>query len=86
MKITIDIDCTPEEARTFLGLPDMQPFHDTILKEMEKRLTHGIQAEDMEALMKLWMPLAGTGWEKMQNMFWNAATSGKSDEGGQKSK
>ena len=23
MKITIDVDCSPEEARAFLGLPDV---------------------------------------------------------------
>ena len=36
MKVTIDIDCTPEEARHFLGLPDVQPMQKAILAEMEK--------------------------------------------------
>ena len=26
MKITVDVDCTPEEARAFLGLPDVKPM------------------------------------------------------------
>jgi hypothetical protein len=25
MKISVDVDCTPEEARRFLGLPDLTP-------------------------------------------------------------
>ncbi len=25
MKVSVDIDCTPEELRTFFGLPDVQP-------------------------------------------------------------
>lgn len=28
MIITINVDCTPEEARAFLGLPDLKPMQD----------------------------------------------------------
>ena len=28
MKVKIDIDCTPEEARAFFGLPDLGPLHE----------------------------------------------------------
>ncbi|MEO7470377.1 MAG: DUF6489 family protein, partial [Sphingobium limneticum] len=28
MKVTVDVDCTPAEARAFLGLPDVTPIHD----------------------------------------------------------
>ena len=38
MKVTIEIDCTPLEARQFFGLPDVQPMQVAILAEMEKRL------------------------------------------------
>jgi len=31
MKVTVDVDCTPEEARRFLGLPDLTPVHDLYL-------------------------------------------------------
>ena len=38
MKVTVNVDCTPEEARTFLGLPDVQPMQKAMLAEMEKRM------------------------------------------------
>jgi hypothetical protein len=38
MKVTIEIDCTPAEARQFMGLPDLQPMQDRLLEEMEGRL------------------------------------------------
>ncbi len=79
MKITVNVDCTPEEARKVLGLPDLEPFQKVILDEMEKRLTKGIQAEDLEALFKLWMPVTGAGWEQLQKMFWSAASGGAAD-------
>lgn len=37
MKITVDIDCTPEEARTFLGLPDLTAVNATIAGELDRR-------------------------------------------------
>ena len=38
MKINIDIDCTSEEARTFLGLPDVKPLQEAMLVELEERM------------------------------------------------
>ncbi len=38
MKVTIDIDCTPQEARAFMGLPDVAPLNDHIVAEMQKRM------------------------------------------------
>jgi hypothetical protein len=35
MKMTIEIDCTPVEARTFLGLPDVSALNDHLVKEMQ---------------------------------------------------
>ena len=43
MKVTVNIDCTPEEARAFMGLPDVQPMQKAMLAEMEKRIV-GSQA------------------------------------------
>ena len=28
MKINVEVDCTPEEARRAMGLPDFTPVHD----------------------------------------------------------
>jgi hypothetical protein len=38
MKMTIEIDCTPLEARTFLGLPDVSVLNDHLVQEMKSRL------------------------------------------------
>lgn len=37
MKITFDIDCTPQEARSFMGLPDVTGVNETIVSELERR-------------------------------------------------
>ena len=74
MKVTVDIDCTPEEARAFLGLPNVEKLQETVIEEMRKRMAKGLSTEDMQSLFKLWMPFAGKGFEDIQKMFWPAAT------------
>ena len=54
MKITIEIDCTPAEARQFMGLPDLQPMQDRLLDEMEARLRKAASAMTPEVMMQQW--------------------------------
>ena len=71
MKIKFDIECTPEEARTFLGLPDVKPMQDALIKEMQAKMQDNIQAMDPETMMKTWMPLAIQNMTDFQKMFWD---------------
>ncbi len=71
MKITIDVDCTPQEARAFLGLPDVVPMQAAVMEELGNRLSAGFEAMDPETLMKAWMPLGVAGLEQAQKMFWS---------------
>jgi len=71
MKITLDVDCTPEEARAFLGLPDVAPMQAAVMEELGKRMSAGLEAMDPEVLMKTWMPLGLQGLEQAQKMFWS---------------
>ena len=72
MKVRVDIDCTPEEARSFLGLPDVGPMQETLTKEMQDRLLSAMRSMDPETLMKTWMPAGIAGLEQWQKMFWQA--------------
>ncbi len=70
MKVTIDIYCTPEEARSFLGLPDIRPMQAALLAEIQQRMEQNIRAMDPEALFKTWLPASLEGFEQMQKLFW----------------
>lgn len=63
MKITVDVDCTPEEARAFLGLPDLRPLQDAFVAQLQERLTANLQAMDGEALLRSWLPAGVPGLE-----------------------
>lgn len=77
MKITIEIDCTPEEARRFMGLPDLTPLHDHYVGMLQKSLeqnTIGPDAVDM--MIKSWAPMGEAGTAMWRSLFDNASKSG----------
>lgn len=76
MKITFNIDCTAEEARSFFGLPDVAPMQDRMLQEMEAHMRKNLGAMDMEGLFRNFMTGAGTGMERWQEMFRQAVKTG----------
>ena len=54
MKITINIECTPIEAREFIGLPDVQPMQTAIMKQLQDQLAANLDKVSPEGLMKTW--------------------------------
>jgi len=79
MKVRIDIDCTPEEARAFFGLPDVQPMQQALMAQLEERMSNALNAMDPETMMKTWLPAGIQGFEQLQKMFWGqmSAAMGK---------
>ena len=68
MNITVNIECTPEEARRFMGLPDMAPIHDIYLEKLREAMTNGMTPELLENMMRTWSPMGEMGmnaWQKM---------------------
>lgn len=72
MKITVNVDCTPEEARAFFGLPDVRPMQDVLMKKVEERMTATLEAMTPEALINTWLPAGVQGMEQLQRAFWKA--------------
>jgi hypothetical protein len=77
MKITMDIECTPEEARKFLGLPDVQPLQTALMTELEKRARTEIDRFSPEGLMTAWLSSAPQNAEWFRRLF-----KGLSDQAG----
>jgi Family of unknown function (DUF6489) len=76
MKIKIDIDCTPQEARAFFGLPDVEPIQEAVLGKVQDRLTGYLEGTDPEALLKLWLPGGLQGLGQMQEVLWKQFMGG----------
>ena len=69
MKLTVETDCTPEEVRQFMGLPDLQPMQAAVMAEMEKRVLAEMDRFSPESLLKSWMSLVPQNSEQMQGAF-----------------
>jgi hypothetical protein len=69
MKITVDVDCTPLEARQFMGLPDVEPMQKAAMAEIEKRMMAELERYSPESLFKAWLPIAGMNADWLQEFF-----------------
>ena len=69
MKVTVDVDCTPEEARRFMGLPDMSAVHEAYTDKMTKMIDEGITPDAVESMMRNWMPMGEAGMNLWRTMF-----------------
>lgn len=86
MKLTVNIDCTPQEARAFFGMPDIEPLNKMIVDEMTRRAKDNMDTlADPERLIAAWMTMGGKGLEGFQNLM-GAAMGGMGAAGGAKKK
>ena len=68
MKIHVEVDCTPAEARRFIGLPDFTPVHEKYIATLTNAMDGTPTPELLETMMQSWMPMGDAGvnvWRKM---------------------
>jgi hypothetical protein len=69
VKINVEIDCTPAEARAFLGLPDVAPLNEAMVAEMQKRMTENVAAMQPEELVKTWTSFGLQAQEQFRKLM-----------------
>ena len=57
MKFTVNVECSPEEARRFIGLPDVTPINEMLVQEMGKRMEQNVALMSPETMMSSWMSI-----------------------------
>jgi len=70
MKVTVNVECTPQEARAFLGLPDVVPLQDAMLDQMKAQMQKNAAAMDPETIFKTFFPVNSEGFADLQKSFW----------------
>lgn len=78
MKVKVEVDCTPLEARAFMGLPDVTPVNERLVEEMRSRLDANMAMIQPDELMKSWMAFGGQAQEQFRKLMSAAAASGLS--------
>jgi len=75
MKLSVEVDCTPEEARAFLGLPNVSALNEHLVGEMQKRMDANLAMAAPEELMKNWMAFGGQASEQFMKLMTAAANA-----------
>jgi flagellar motor component MotA len=81
MKINISVEATPQEARQFLGLPDVQPLQDEMMQLIRDKLQLSVAGFDALTLIKTFLPTQIQSVEGFQKAFWDAFAKAGSTAG-----
>jgi hypothetical protein len=73
MKVNIEIECEPAEARAFLGLPNVEPLNDHLVSEMKRRMDDNMAAMKPEELMKNWTSFGMQAQDQFRRLMETAA-------------
>jgi uncharacterized protein DUF6489 len=76
MKINVEVDCTPEEARRAVGLPDLTPLHDRYIAMMTETMEKGGSPELFETMTRAWVPMGEAGMNLWRGLL-EGATKAK---------
>ncbi len=75
MKVTFDIECTPQEARAFLGLPNVETLNDYMVEQMKARVEQNIQSMQPEEILKTWSSFGVQAQDQFLKLMQSAATA-----------
>lgn len=71
MKVNVTFDCTPDEARRFLGLPDVTAFQDEMMDIMRDKILENMKIMEPDQAMKIWASFMNQGMNQGMNMGLN---------------
>lgn len=67
MKITIEVDCTPEEARAFMGLPDVSSANSVYVENLTKAMQGVSSPDQLQQYASALAPMGQMGMKLFQN-------------------
>jgi hypothetical protein len=73
MKVTINVECTPAEARAYMGLPDVTRLNDALTDEMQKRMSSNMAMLAPDELLKNWLAMGAGAQEQFRNLMASSA-------------
>ena len=82
MKVNIEIDCSPDEARRFMGLPDVEKANAVYVDTIAKAMRGVSNIGELDQYAKQLAPMGQFGLKVFQSFMEGAAKSGGSSTGG----
>ena len=78
MKVKFEVECTPDEARQFFGLPDVKPMQEAMMGKLEAQMNEAIDRFSPDSLLRSWLSFGPAGVDTMRDMFDRFVKSGRS--------
>lgn len=76
MKVNIEMEMTPQEARAFLGLPDLSGVQKQFVDQASAQMRAAFDAGDPEEMLRAWAPLGGAkAFQAFQKALWDSAAA-----------
>jgi hypothetical protein len=69
MKVTMEVDCTPDEARRFMGLPDVERVNNVYIDAMTRSMQGVTSMDQLEAYARQMTPMGQFGLKMFQNFL-----------------
>ncbi len=67
MKINVEIECTPEEARSFMGLPDVSKANTVYVDTISKAMKGVSNPDQLQEYAQALAPMGQVGMKLFQN-------------------
>lgn len=79
MKVHVEIDCTPEEARRFMGLPDVNKVNDVYVDMMTSAMKGVKNPDQLRDYAQQLAPMGQIGMKMFQSFMEGAMKKGPGD-------
>ncbi|QJR80599.1 hypothetical protein CA267_007320 [Alteromonas pelagimontana] len=75
MKISVDVDISPKEARELMGWPDMSKLYETSISTLSEQMQNG-NTDAMMSMLKPYLDGSQQAFSFYQKMFEGLASTG----------
>ncbi|MCR9277854.1 MAG: DUF6489 family protein [Pseudomonadaceae bacterium] len=78
MKISIDVDLTPQEMRELFGLPDFSGMQQEVINQLQGRIEDGLSGKGVQQLMQAAITGGAQSIEAYQKLLASLVSAGSS--------
>lgn len=74
MKVNVEVECSPEEARRFLGLPDITPANEVYVDALANAMKGVTSIDQLKQMTEQIAPMGQLGLKLFQSFLEGGAT------------
>ncbi|MCJ2187478.1 DUF6489 family protein [Novosphingobium beihaiensis] len=82
MKVNVEVECSPEEARRFLGLPDVTKANEVYVEALTNAMQGAGSFDQLQELTKQIAPMGEFGLKMFQKFLESGVAMAMSGTGG----